>query len=86
MQATQVVREKEQNLRREVSARAQEAGLRALVELALIEREKALREWRAARGDDLVKYQTQYNAMQAVIDFVQKPPREFEVQQERGSK
>jgi hypothetical protein len=56
----------------------QEPGLRALHELAALERDKALVSWRRASGDDLVKYQTQYNAMQTVIEFITTAPREFQ--------
>lgn len=72
------IREGEQQLRRVVHQAQHEAGLRALLELAQIEREKALQMWRGAIGSDLVKYQSAYNTMQGVMDFIMKAPREFE--------
>lgn len=54
-----------------------EAGLNALLRLAEIRRDKALSSWCSASGTDLVKYQSEYNTMQAVMDFINKPPREF---------
>ena len=71
------VREREQELRRVVSSSRHEVGIRALLDLAAIERERALREWRRATGDDMVKCQSRYNAMQEIIDFVEQKPREF---------
>lgn len=72
-----VIRGQEQELRRVVSQASHEAGLRALLELARIDRDKALTKWRVATGTDLVKYQTEYNAAQGTIDYITKPPREF---------
>jgi hypothetical protein len=74
----ETVREREQELRRLVYQAGAESGLRALRELAEIEREKALVAWRRAGGDDLVKFQTQYNAMQTIVEFVTKMPQEFQ--------
>jgi len=45
--------------------------------LVHIDREKALARWRAASGTDLVKYQTEYNTAQGIIDYITKAPREF---------
>ena len=71
------IREGEQELRQEVHRARGEAGLNALLRLAELHRDKALASWRSAFGDDLVKYQSEYNTMQAVMDFINKPPREF---------
>jgi len=77
------VRARELELRKTVNATALEPGMRALVELAQIERDKALEAWRRATGEDLVKWQSRYNGMQQIIDFVNEKPREFE---QRGEK
>lgn len=54
-----------------------EPGLRALLLLAEAKRDAALAAWRRASGPDLVAYQAEYNAMQAIVDFITKQPTEF---------
>jgi hypothetical protein len=48
--------------------------LKALVELQTLRQATALVSWRSAKGEDLVKWQTAYNAAQITIDDVQVPP------------
>lgn len=55
-----------------------EPGLQALLQLAEINRDTALAGWRRARGDDMVRFQTEYNAYQGVIDTITKRPYEFD--------
>jgi hypothetical protein len=43
----------------------------------MVYRDRALQGWRSAQGPDLVKYQSEYNTMQRVIDFINEAPREF---------
>lgn len=76
----ETIRGQEQELRRLVSQARHEAGLNALLHLAEIDRDKALVQWRRATGDDLVKYQSEYNCMQGIMDYILKAPREFAVQ------
>lgn len=71
------IRERELELRRAVNQAQHEAGLQALLELAQIERDKALQLWRSAVGSDLVKYQSEYNTTQGIMDYILKAPREF---------
>jgi hypothetical protein len=71
------IRGQEQELRQLVHQNKHEAGLRALFDLAQIKREKALQQWRGASGTDLVKYQSEYNSMQGIMDFILKAPQEF---------
>lgn len=71
------VKPREQELRQTVHQSQGEPGLRALVELAQVERDKALEAWRRATGPDLVKFQSSYNAMQTLIDFVIVAPMDF---------
>lgn len=76
---SQKIRQRELELRRTVFQAGSEVGIRALVELAGIERDRALKEWRAAATTEgLVKGQSRYNSMQTLIDFVKEAPREFE--------
>lgn len=77
MQAIVKIREREAELRQIVYQSQSDPGVRALVELATIERDKALADWRRSTGNDLVRFQSQYNAMQQLIDFTQKVPVEF---------
>jgi hypothetical protein len=55
-----------------------EPGLRALLKLAMIRRDRALQNWTRAQGPDLVKFQSEYNTVQDVIDIITKAPREFQ--------
>lgn len=75
----ETIRGQEQELRRVVSQARHEPGLQALLQLAEIDRDKALIQWRRATGADLVKYQSEYNCMQGIMDYILKAPREFEV-------
>jgi hypothetical protein len=75
----QTIKAEEQDLRRVVSQARHEPGLNALLRLAELRRARALESWRNASGTDLVKYQTEYNSMQAVLDMIQKAPREFKI-------
>lgn len=55
-----------------------EPGLRALLKLAEIKRDQALSSWRrAATPEELVRQQTQYNAMQTMMDFILQEPTKF---------
>ena len=54
-----------------------EPGLQALLQLAAINRDVALASWRRARGDDMVRFQAEYNVHQSTIDTITKQPREF---------
>ena len=72
------VRAEEKELRRQVYQSQHEPGLQALLRLAELDRNRALKEWRAARDVDLVKYQTMYNNAQNVIDYITVQPREFD--------
>lgn len=80
----ETIREREQELRKQVNESRFEAGLTALLALAKIEQEKALAQWTRASGTDLVKYQSEYNAMQRMIDFMTKAPREFKQPNREG--
>lgn len=51
-----------------------ERGLEALVDLLALKRDEALRLWRSAKGEDLVRYQSEYNQAQNIIEAVTKPP------------
>jgi hypothetical protein len=51
-----------------------EPGLRALLRLAELERDTSLAAWRQASGNDLTRFQAQYNTNQAIIDFITKSP------------
>jgi hypothetical protein len=73
------IRGEEQELRRVVHQAREEQGLSSLVRLAYIRRDRALESWRQASGTDLVKYQTEYNAMQAIVELIEKAPREFQL-------
>lgn len=73
------IRGEEQELRRVVHQARAEQGLDALLRLAYIRRDRALESWRQATGTDLVKFQTEYNAMHAIVELIEKAPREFRV-------
>lgn len=77
MENSPIARPQERELRSTVYQLRHEVGLRTLVQLAQIERDRALKEWRGAVGEGLVKGQSRYNAMQTIIDFVNEAPREF---------
>ena len=80
----EILREREQELRKQVNECSFEAGLTSLLALARIEQERALAQWVRASGTDLVKYQSEYNAMQRMIDFITKAPREFKQPNREG--
>jgi hypothetical protein len=44
----------------------------------MIRRDRALQNWTRAQGPDLVKFQSEYNTVQDVIDIITKAPREFQ--------
>lgn len=83
MQSTRVqsqqLRANEHDLRLTVFQAGQfEPGLRALLELAKLEREQALASWRrAATPEELIRQQTRYNSAQMMIDFVTQEPPKF---------
>ena len=66
-----VTREREHQLRSLLYQLRSEPALRALVELQEVRKESALRNWRNARTlEDHVRFQTEYNTAQSVIDAV----------------
>jgi len=78
----ETIRGQEQDLRKVVSQARHEAGLNALLELAKFDRDRALVQWQRAVGADLVKYQSEYNSMQRIMDYILKAPREFATQKD----
>jgi hypothetical protein len=75
----ETIRGEEQELQRVVHQARAETGLNSLLRLAYIRRDRALGSWRTASGTDLVKFQTEYNAMQTVVELIEKAPREFQL-------
>ena len=55
-----------------------EPGLQALLQLAEANCTVALSAWRRARGDDMVRFQAEYNTYRDVIDTITKRPFEFD--------
>lgn len=78
-QADRQVRNSEHDLRLVVYQAGQhEPGLRALVKLAELQRDTALASWRrAVTFEEQIRWQTQYNAAQTIIDLVLKEPVAF---------
>ena len=73
-----LIKQEAQELKKAVFQAQHEPGLQALLQLAAINRDTALAAWRRARGDDMVRFQTEYNAYQGVIDMITKRPFEFD--------
>jgi hypothetical protein len=55
----------------------------ALLQLARAEQATALTAWTHAEGPALTAYQSKYNSMQTIIDFITKEPVQFKTVTDR---
>jgi len=78
------VRGQERELRELLHRESQSPGVRALVALAVVERDMALATWRRARGEEeMARHQSRFNSMQDIIDLITKRPEQFQVAEQR---